>query len=60
MTNTLQVKERARFPVFAGFNNLLNHPRWGFPDAHVFSTTFGVVGAPTGSRTINLRATASF
>jgi hypothetical protein len=60
MTKAFQVKERARLQVFAGFNNVLNHPRWGFPDANVFSTTFGVVGAPTGSRSINLRATASF
>jgi len=60
MIKSFQIKERARLQVFASFNNVLNHPRWGFPDANVFSTTFGVVGAPTGSRSINLRATASF
>lgn len=60
MTKTFQVTEAARFQFFAGVNNVLNHPRWGFPDANVFSTTFGVVGAPTGSRAMNLRATLSF
>jgi hypothetical protein len=60
MIKYFQIKERARLQVYASFNNVLNHPRWGFPDANVFSTTFGVVGAPTGSRSINLRATASF
>jgi hypothetical protein len=60
MTKTFSVTEQSRFQVFAAFNNVLNHPRWGFPDANVFSTTFGVVGAPTGSRNINLRATLSF
>ena len=60
MTKTFKFKERAGLQVFAGFNNVLNHPRWGFPDANVFSTTFGVVGAPTGNRSVNLRATASF
>jgi hypothetical protein len=60
MIKTFQVKERARLQVYAAFNNVLNHPRWGFPNANVFSTTFGVVGAPAGSRSINLRATASF
>ncbi len=60
MTKTFNVTERARLQTFASFNNILNHPRWGFPDANVFSQTFGVVGAPTGSRSINLRATLSF
>jgi hypothetical protein len=60
LTKTFRIKERARLQVFSSFNNVLNHPRRGFPDANVFSTTFGVAGAPTGSRTINLRATASF
>src|SRR5262249_45436610 len=54
------INERARLQVYAAFNNVLNHARWGFPDANVFDTTFGVVGAPAGSRSINLRATASF
>ena len=60
MTKTFNVTERGRLQVFASFNNVLNHPRWGFPNVNVFSTTFGVVGAPTGSRSINLRATLSF
>ena len=60
LTKTFNVVEKARLEVFAGFNNILNHPRWGFPSANAFSTTFGVVGAPTGARTINLRATLNF
>jgi hypothetical protein len=68
MTKSFRIKERAGLQVFATFNNVLNHPRWAFPDANVFDTTFGVVGAPstggagtpTGPRAITLRATASF
>jgi hypothetical protein len=68
MTKSFRIKERAGLQVFATFNNVMNHPRWGFPDANVFSTTFGVVGppgnggagTPTGPRSITLRATASF
>jgi carboxypeptidase family protein len=60
ITKTFSVLERGRLQTFASFNNVLNHPRWGFPNADVFSQTFGVVGAPTGNRTINLRATLSF
>ena len=52
--------ESARLELFAGFNNVLNHPRWGQGNTNVFSTTFGVVGAPGGNRTVNLRATLSF
>lgn len=60
ITKTFSVLERGRLQTFASFNNVLNHPRWGFPDTNVFSQTFGVVGAPAGSRSINLRATLSF
>jgi len=60
MTKTFNLLEKARFQFYASFNNVLNHPRWGFPDANAFSQTFGVVGAPTGSRSINLRAVLSF
>ncbi|NOT59147.1 MAG: hypothetical protein HOP19_02860, partial [Acidobacteria bacterium] len=55
-----QILEKVQFELFGGFNNVLNTPRWGFPTADVFSTTFGVVGAPGGNRTINLRGTLSF
>jgi len=60
MTKAFQIMEKARFEIFAGFNNVLNHPRWGFPNTDAFSQTFGVVGAPGGGRSINLRATMSF
>ncbi len=60
MTKAFRMTEKMRFEMFASFNNVLNTPRWGFPDTNVFSTTFGVVGAPGGNRTINLRGTLSF
>ncbi len=60
LIKTFSLTEQGRLQVYASFNNVLNHPRWGFPDTNVFSQTFGVVGAPTGSRTVNLRATLSF
>jgi hypothetical protein len=60
LTKSFQILEKTRLELFAGLNNVLNHPRRGFPNTNVFSTTFGVVGAPTGSRTMNLRATLSF
>jgi hypothetical protein len=60
MIKTFQIMEKARLQVFASFNNVLNHPRWGLPDTNTFSQSFGVVGAPAGSRSINLRGTFSF
>jgi hypothetical protein len=73
VTKTFQIMEKARFEIFAGFNNVLNHPRWALDGAiggnppgtppgalNVFSTSFGVIGAPGGGRSINLRATLSF
>ncbi|MBI1765961.1 MAG: TonB-dependent receptor [Acidobacteria bacterium] len=60
ITKTFKIVEKVRFELFGGLNNVLNHPRWGFPDTNVFSTTFGVVGAPGGNRSINLRGTLSF
>ncbi len=68
MTKTFQFTEKVRFQIFAGFNNVLNHPRWGFggnidtpPGAlNVSSDTFGIIGAPGGNRSMNLRATLTF
>jgi hypothetical protein len=73
ITKSFQILEKARFQIFAGAVNVLNHPRRAFDGAiggqppgtppgalNVFSTSFGVVGAPGGSRAINLRATLSF
>jgi hypothetical protein len=60
VTKAFQILEGTRLEIFAGFNNVLNHPSWDFPNTNVFSTSFGVVGAPGGNRTINLRATLSF
>lgn len=60
--------ENVRLQLFAGFTNVLNHPRWAFGDTtgnppgslNVFSTSFGVMNAPAGNRSINLRAVLSF
>ncbi|HEU4389104.1 MAG TPA: carboxypeptidase-like regulatory domain-containing protein, partial [Blastocatellia bacterium] len=52
INKTFNVTEQIRFQIFAGMNNVLNHPRWGLPDTNVFNTTFGIVGAPTGSRSM--------
>lgn len=73
VTKTFQIMEKARLEIFAGANNVLNHPRWAFDAAvggqppgtppgalNVFSTSFGVIGAPGGNRSMNLRATLSF
>ena len=60
LTKNFRITEKTKFELFASFNNVLNTPRWGFPDANAFSTTFGVVGAPANNRTINLRGTLSF
>jgi len=70
MTKAFNIMEKARFELFASFNNVLNHPRWAFGDTtanpppagtlNVFSPSFGVINAPTGSRSISLRATLSF
>jgi hypothetical protein len=68
VTKSFQVIEKTRLELFAGFSNVLNHPRWAFGDTtgnppgalNVFSQTFGVIGAPGGNRAINLRATLSF
>ena len=64
----LPFKEGARLQLFAGFNNILNHPRWGFRDINftaigstdTTSQSFGVINNPLLSRTINLRAILSF
>jgi len=68
VTKSFQILEKTRFELFASFANVLNHPRWSFGDTtanppgalNVFSTTFGVIGAPGGNRSITLRGTLSF
>jgi hypothetical protein len=68
ITKGFKITEKTRFELFAGLNNVLNHPRWAFGDTsgsapaslNVFSTTFGVIGAPGGNRTVNVRGTLSF
>jgi hypothetical protein len=68
VTKAFRIRENVRFELFSGFSNVLNHPRWAFGDTsaappgslNVFSTTFGIIGAPTGNRALNLRGTLSF
>ncbi len=72
INKTFQIVESTRLQLFASMSNVLNHPRWAWGDTqgnaatanpgalNVFSTAFGVINGPTGSRSINLRATLSF
>jgi len=71
LLKNIQVREQMSVQLFAGFSNILNHPRWGIPDTNVFSTTFGVVNGPgyvstaggvggSYGRIMNLRATFKF
>jgi hypothetical protein len=68
ITKSFHIVESARLELFASLNNVLNHPRWAYGDTqanppgalNVFSQTFGIINAPGGNRTINLRATLSF
>ena len=62
------IREDVRLQLFASMQNVLNHPRWAYGDTtgnppaalNVFSTSFGVINAPAGSRTVTLRAVLSF
>jgi len=67
LSKNVSLSRATRLQLFASFNNLLNHPRWGLGNAlaannalDVTSTTFGIINAPTGQRSINFRATLSF
>ncbi len=60
LSKNFQIRESVRFQLFAGASNILNHPSWGLGAANVFSTSFGVVGAPGGSRSMNFRGVLSF
>ena len=60
LTKNFRFTERMRFQLYAGANNILNHPSWGLGSSNIFSTNFGVVGAPSGSRSMNLRGTLNF
>ena len=60
MLKNFKMTERVKFQLYAGASNVLNHPSWGLGNTNIFSTTFGVAGAPGGSRAINLRGTLSF
>ena len=60
MTKNFMITERVKFSIYASANNVLNHPAWGMPSLSVGSTTFGVVGNPSGNRTMTFRANVSF
>ena len=60
LTKNFRINERMRFVVYAQASNIMNHPTWGMGSANVNSTTFGVVGAPSGSRSMTFRGTFYF
>jgi hypothetical protein len=60
LAKNFQIREDLRLQLFGAASNVLNHPSWGLGSANIFSTTFGVVGAPAGSRSIIFRGTLSF
>jgi Carboxypeptidase regulatory-like domain len=73
LVKRFRITEGTSFELFAGLNNVLNHPRWAFGDTaanpplslNVFSTTFGIIDAPSNTapaaaRAINLRGTLTF
>lgn len=55
LTKNFHVTERMRFVLYANALNVLNHPTWGMGSTNVNSTSFGVVGAPGGARTMSFR-----
>ncbi|HBY63725.1 MAG TPA: hypothetical protein DEH78_28200, partial [Solibacterales bacterium] len=60
LTKTFRITEGLRFELFGGAQNVMNRQQWGMPNANVFSTQFGVVGAPSGQRQMNFRGTLNF
>ncbi|MGH9674670.1 MAG: carboxypeptidase regulatory-like domain-containing protein [Bryobacteraceae bacterium] len=60
MTKRFRITEGVAFDLFASANNVLNHPSWGLGSSSVFSTSFGVVGAPGGNRSMVFRGTLGF
>ncbi len=46
------IKERMRLQFRAEFYNMLNHPNLGAPSAAITSSTFGVITAKNGNRTM--------
>jgi hypothetical protein len=55
-----RITERLRFQLYGEAQNIMNHPTWALPNLTPSSTTFGVVGAPSGSRTMTFRGLFSF
>ena len=60
LTKTFKIREKMNFQLFAAASNVFNHPQWGMPNTNIFSTSFGIVGAPSGSRSMNFRGTINF
>jgi len=46
------IKERMRLQFRAEFYNILNHPNLGAPTTGITSSTFGVILAKNGNRTM--------
>ena len=60
MTKNFRITERMKFVIYAQAANILNHPSWGLGSTNVNSTSFGVVGAPSGNRSMTFRGTFIF
>jgi hypothetical protein len=60
MTKRFQLTERWKLEVFASANNVLNHPSWGMGGTDLYSTSFGVTGAPSGNRSMTFRGLLRF
>jgi len=55
-----RMTERVKMQLYAEAQNIMNHPTWGLPTVTPNNTSFGVVGAPSGGRTMTFRALLSF
>ena len=60
MTKNFRVTERMTFQLYADAQNVLNHPTWGMGGTGTYSTSFGVVGNPTGNRSMTFRGLLNF
>ena len=60
ITKNFRLTEKLKFQLYADAQNVMNHPSWGMGSLSLYSTSFGTVGAPTGSRAMTFRGLLSF
>jgi hypothetical protein len=60
LMKNFQLREHLRFQLYADAQNVMNHPTWGLPSLSTNSTSFGIVGNPTGQRSMTFRGLLSF